>query len=64
MKNDFYVYIHKRQSDGIVFYVGKGRGKRAYYFHERNDHWKKHSRSMAAQWRLLGAVFVSKKLLK
>ena len=41
MKNDFYVYIHKRQSDGIVFYVGKGRGKRAYYFHERNDHWKK-----------------------
>ena len=41
MKNDFYVYTHKRQSDGIVFYVGKGRGKRAYYFHERNDHWKK-----------------------
>lgn len=41
MRNNFYVYLHKRQSDGIVFYVGKGRGKRAYYFHERNDHWHK-----------------------
>lgn len=41
MKNDFYIYTHKRQSDGIVFYVGKGRGRRAYYFHERNDHWQK-----------------------
>ena len=41
MKNDFYVYIHKRQSDGIVFYVGKGRGRRAHYLHERNDHWQK-----------------------
>lgn len=46
MKNDFYVYLHRRKSDNIVFYVGKGSGRRAWYFHERNTHWtntfKKH----------------------
>lgn len=32
MKNDYYVYLHRRMSDGVVFYVGKGneRSKRAY----------------------------------
>jgi hypothetical protein len=25
----FYTYMHMRQSDGQVFYVGKGRGGRA-----------------------------------
>jgi hypothetical protein len=29
-ENKFYVYIHKRLDDGIVFYVGKGYGRRAY----------------------------------
>lgn len=27
---DFYVYVHKRASDGRVFYVGKGSGPRAW----------------------------------
>ena len=35
---DFYVYLHKK-SDGTVFYVGKGRGIRAYNPEPRNFAW-------------------------
>lgn len=38
---NFYVYLHRRETDNVVFYVGKGIGRRAYYFSERNDHWTK-----------------------
>lgn len=34
----FYVYFHKRP-DGSVFYVGKGKDKRAWYTRNRNTHW-------------------------
>lgn len=37
MHKQFYVYIHKKP-DGTPFYVGKGHGKRAYKFRERNPH--------------------------
>lgn len=39
--NRFYVYVHKRATDGSVFYVGKGSGKRAWHVSGRNDWWKK-----------------------
>ena len=39
MNSDFYVYLHKRASDGVVFYVGKGRGNRAWV-KSRNSYWK------------------------
>lgn len=35
----FYVYFHRRISDGIVFYVGKGKGDRAWQRHGRSEHW-------------------------
>lgn len=35
-KNNFYVYIHVKPHNGEIFYVGKGKGKRAYYKHSRN----------------------------
>lgn len=42
----FYTYIHRRASDMLVFYVGKGVAKRAYTTKGRNSHWdrtfKKH----------------------
>lgn len=39
--NDFYVYLHRKLSDGRVFYVGKGRGRRAYRGDKssRSDKW-------------------------
>ena len=46
----FYVYVHRRATDGLVFYVGKGTGKRAWALNGRNKHWhnivKKHGRTV------------------
>ena len=36
--NNYYVYIHKTK-DGVPFYVGKGKGKRAWT-NARNANWK------------------------
>lgn len=48
--NDFYVYIHFRADDGLPFYVGKGRDRRAWLVHGRNVRWqrivKKHGLSV------------------
>lgn len=35
----FYTYIHKKASDGSVFYVGKGRASRSTTEHGRNKYW-------------------------
>lgn len=37
--SEFYVYIHLRPIDGKPFYVGKGRGKRAWSVKSRNLYW-------------------------
>ena len=36
---DFYVYTHKRKSDGSIFYVGKDRGNRAWDVEGRTNAW-------------------------
>jgi len=41
VRNDFYVYLHKNNSDGKVFYVGKGTDKRAWS-KNREKYWRKH----------------------
>lgn len=35
----FYVYAHRRATDGEVFYVGKGKGLRAWRPQKRSAHW-------------------------
>lgn len=40
MENKFYVYTHKRQDNGEVFYVGKGTGRRAWSSNGRSERWK------------------------
>ena len=39
MKTDYYVYLH-RTLEGSLFYVGKGRGERAYTKTSRSKKWK------------------------
>lgn len=41
MNNIFYVYLHRRATDNKVFYVGKGKGKRAYSTSGRNERWQR-----------------------
>ncbi len=38
MKTDYYVYTHKTLN-GVVFYIGKGRSKRAFSKNSRNKEW-------------------------
>ena len=43
MAPDYYVYVHRRKSDGAVFYVGKGKGLRAWDKNKdnRSQYWHK-----------------------
>jgi hypothetical protein len=42
----YYTYVHRRASDNLIFYVGKGQKRRAWEKRGRNKHWvrtaKKH----------------------
>jgi hypothetical protein len=38
--NRFYVYLHRRKDNDIVFYVGKGQGSRAIQATHRSKSWK------------------------
>jgi hypothetical protein len=40
MMNNFYVYNHVRLDTNEIFYVGKGKGRRAYQKTGRNSHWR------------------------
>lgn len=35
----FYTYLHRRASDNLPFYIGKGKGDRAYRTNHRNPYW-------------------------
>ncbi len=37
--NRFYVYCHRRKTDGKCFYIGKGSGKRYREKQSRNQYW-------------------------
>lgn len=40
MDNDYYVYIHKKLNTDDIFYVGLGKGRRAYNKNARSRWWK------------------------
>ena len=39
--SDFYVYLHRRATDGSVFYVGKGCKQRAWWEFGRSEYWNR-----------------------
>lgn len=41
MEKKFYVYVHRRASDGRVFYVGKGSKKRLTETYGRSEYWRR-----------------------
>lgn len=49
----FYVYAHYRKSDGRVFYVGKGCGRRAGKTQYRNQYWRRVAAKHGWLWRIL-----------
>lgn len=40
-EKQYYVYVHRKATDGSVFYVGKGKGRRAWNKTHRSDYWKR-----------------------
>lgn len=38
--SEFYVYVHRRATDGHIFYVGKGKNDRAWNSSNRSKYWK------------------------
>lgn len=68
MKN-FYTYIHKKASDGSVFYVGKGTANRARKPHDRSNWWHKTAEKhgftfeICAQWGTESEAFEHEKFL-
>lgn len=39
VEDRFYVYVHRREDDNSIFYVGKGCGSRAWQVHGRSKYW-------------------------
>lgn len=37
----FYVYVHRRKTDGSIFYVGKGKGSRKDHHYNKNKWWNR-----------------------
>lgn len=38
--NAYYVYAHYKANTDEIFYIGKGKNKRAWHLHSRNRYWK------------------------
>ena len=41
MENEYYIYLHVKLNTGEPFYIGKGKGQRAFQKTGRNNRWKK-----------------------
>ncbi len=49
----YYVYLHRRATDGSVFYVGKGCGDRAGARKPRNEHWHRIVNKNGFRWEII-----------
>jgi hypothetical protein len=46
VERGYYVYAHAAKADGVIFYVGKGHGARAWNKEQRSQAWKDHVASL------------------
>ena len=53
MADNFYVYCHRKKTDGKCFYVGKGIGYRYKNHHNRNNYWKNIVNKHGFTWEIL-----------
>lgn len=66
---EHYTYLHRRESDNLPFYVGKGKSHRAWDFGRRSKHWssiaKKHGVKVEiiARWATAEEAFSHEVLL-
>lgn len=67
--NCFYTYAHFKP-DNTIFYIGKGKGNRAYQIQNRNTYWKKiiekygkHRVEILAHWDTENEAYSHEKLL-
>jgi hypothetical protein len=66
---EHYTYIHRRADDGKIFYVGKGKGRRAWSKNPRSDWWKRAAAKhglvvqICARWDTAAEAYEHEKLL-
>ena len=48
VERGYYVYLHRERASRCPFYVGKGKGRRAYDFEGRQPEWHKKVKSLVA----------------
>lgn len=51
--NNFYVYVHKKASNGEIFYVGKGKDSRYKTTFNRSTHWKNVAQKHGVKFEIL-----------
>jgi hypothetical protein len=49
----FYIYCHRKKTDGKCFYIGKGTGYRYKNIYNRNNHWKNIVNKHGFTWEIL-----------
>lgn len=62
MQAIYYVYEHWRLDTKTCFYVGKGKGKRAYDKTDRNDHWRNTVKKLESEGFEYAVILVSENL--
>lgn len=69
--NEYYVYLHRKASDGSIFYVGKGKNDRAKTVTKRSAHWRntvsKHGLKVEIRFCSLTerqAIYLEKKMIQ